>query len=65
MLNVIHRRVFNVTDFLTNRSPLIWVCLVCEGSQFEPDIPVRLIKIALFEFFDDNFLLDLKRLWIE
>ena len=40
--------------------PAVGVYLVCQRAQFQPDIPVGLVEVTLFELFDDYLPLDIQ-----
>src|SRR5690348_14399920 len=65
MFYVFHRGIFNVTNLLANCCPLIRMFLIRKGTQLEPYVAIRLIKIALLEFFYNYFALHFQYIWVK
>ncbi len=63
--HVIERGVGDVADVFANSGPLVGVCLIGERPQFEPDIAVGLVQVALVKLLDHYFLLHSQHLRIE
>ncbi len=56
---------FDMSRFLANGRPAVGMNRVGQVPQFKPSIPVGLVEVALFEFFDHHALLGVQRVLID
>ena len=63
--NVVEGRFFNMADVFAYGSPAIGMYLICQWAQMEPDVPIRLVKVSLFEFFNHHIFLNIQAALME
>ncbi len=65
ILHVVERGAFDVFDFLADGRPAVGVRRVHQRPQFQPQIAVRLVEVALLELLDDDFPLHFQHIRVE